>query len=285
MRAAHHTTCQSCAALALVATLVGCATEELAPTTWPPADFRIEYEELAARDGRVVPVRRFAVDASGLAVYATATGVVVDAAGAPGAEQPANPPPPLVLPVYDRVCAYQLVPECVRALARKLHRLGIGTLDAGPADCRAGTAPGARLRWCAFTDKRELGVATDVEWALGEILYVLAAHLPPGEPPLVGCDPARKVEAVLQGVPTPVLGAGATDFWWQRAVAKVDDDALWAAAFACAVADGMGNGEITSGRGAKDVLQRWRAARQGRPLAAPWSDEALERMVPLTFLW
>lgn len=283
MRAAHHPTCQSCTAVALVAVLAGCAAEELAPTIWPPADFRIEYEELAEREGRVVPVRRFAVDASGLAVYATATGVVVEPE--PATEPPANPRPPLVLPVYGRVCAYQLVPECTRALARKLQRLGIGTLDTGPADRRDGTAPGARLRWRSFADARELGVATDVEWALGEILHVLAAHLPPGEPLLVGCDPARKVEPVLQGVPMPAIEADASGFWRQRALAAADDDALWAAAFAAAVAAGSGAGDITSGRFAKDVLQGWRAARQGRPLASPWSDEALQRMVPPTALW
>lgn len=263
--------------------LAGCAAEELAPTIWPPADFRIEYEELAERAGRVVAVRRFAVDASGLAVYATMTQVVVEPELEP--TPAANPRAPLALPVYGRLCAYQLVPECTRALARKLQRLGIGTLDLGPADRRDGTAPGARLRWRSFADARELGVATDVEWALGEILHVLAAHLPPGEPPLVGCDPARKVEPVVQDVPPPTVDADAHTFWRQRALAAPDNDALWAAAFAAAVAAGAGDGDITSGRLAKDVLQGWRAARQGRPLAPPWSDEALQRMVPPTGLW
>ena len=264
----------------MVVAVAGCTTEELAPTIWPPADFRIEYEERAERDGRFVPVRRFTVDAQGLAIYATATSVVVDpqpAADGAGAA--------LALPVYGRVCAYQLVPECTRALARKLSRLGIGTLDSGAADRRDGAAPAARLRWRAFADSRTIDIATDVEWALGEIVHLLAAHLPPGEQALVGCDPARKIEPVLQAVPAPTIAADAIDFWRQRAVAEPDDDALWAAAFACAVQAGGGSGDLTSGRLANDVLQSWRASRQGRPLAPPWSDEALQRMVPPTGLW
>lgn len=279
MRAAHHRTRQSWLAVALAVATAGCASEALAPTLWPPADFRVEYEEFAAREGRVVPVRRFTIDAAGLAVYATATGVVVDPQPGPDGASSS-----LALPVYRRVCAYQLVPECTRALARKLNRLGIGSLESG-ADRRDGASPGARLGWRAFADARTIEVATDVEWALGEILHLLAAHLPPGEPALVGCDPARKVEAVLQDVPAPAIDGDASGFWRQRAFAEADDDALWAAAFACAVADGMGDGQTTSGRLASDVLQSWRAARQGRLLAAPWTDEALQRMVPPTGLW
>lgn len=256
MRVAHHRSRQSWLGAALVGALAfaGCAAEELRPTIWPPADFLIEVEEWQDLDGRRVVGRRFSVDASGVAVFAAATAVVAEPAG------------PAALPVFDRLCAYQLVPECVRSLARKLHRLGIGTLEEGAPDA----ASRLRLRWRAFADVRDIWVGPNVEWALGEALTLVSAHLPPGEPPLAGVDPARKVEPAIDGAPAPVVDPAAGAFWRERVAARPDDDGAWAAAFADACARGVRSE-------ANDLLQQWQQA--AGPTAGSRIAE-LRRLVP-----
>ena len=93
--------------LALVACSAACASEDLAPTIWPPADFRVVVDERAqAGDGR----RRIEVAADGVLVYATASASLRTADGA------------VALPAFDGLSVCQLVPECTRALARKLDR-------------------------------------------------------------------------------------------------------------------------------------------------------------------
>lgn len=240
MLVAHHRSRQSWIVAALVGALAfaGCAAEELRPTIWPPADFRIEVEESQDVGGHRVVGRRFVVDAAGVAVYATATAVV------------AAPDAAVALPVLDRLCSYRLVPECVRSLARKLHRLGIGTLEDAPAE-----APASRLslRWRAFGDARDIRSGANVEWALGEILALLSAHLPPGEPAFAGVDPARKVEPAIDGAPAPAVDPAAGAFWRERAAARPGDEGAWAAAFADACRRGVR-------REANDLLQQWQQA-------------------------
>jgi hypothetical protein len=57
-------------AFALVAVAPSCASEELAPSIWPPSDFVCVVEEMALRDGAVHVGRRFHVDAQGVVVRA-----------------------------------------------------------------------------------------------------------------------------------------------------------------------------------------------------------------------
>ena len=108
------------AALALL--LTGCVSEQLPPSIWPPPDFSLTVEEVRLEGRAANVIRRFRVGADGVAVYGTSSQPLVD--GATGVS----------LPVFDRLAVYQLEPDCVRALARRLDRLGITEIEGSAAD-------------------------------------------------------------------------------------------------------------------------------------------------------
>lgn len=260
MRAAHHRSRQSCVVVAACIALAGCAAEELAPTLWPPQDFRVALVEQARVGDRLAAVRRFEVTADGVCIYAVAREHL--SLGAAG-----------VLPVYDRLAVYRLVPECTRALARSLDRLGIGTFVPA-ADDRPAPEAGLALQWRAFGAERAVAATKPSDRSAAAIVQELAAHMPSGEPLWFGADPDAGVAGRLEGVPTPGAdAAAAAAFWRQRALARpTDDEALLAAfALACAQRDRAG---------AEALLAQRRARAAQASASAPPDDAALQALLP-----
>lgn len=267
MRAAHHRSRQSWSqaflGFALAISAAGCASDELAPTIWPPADFHVVVEERAAAGGH----RRVEVAADGVLVYATGATALRAADGA------------FELPAFERLSVCQLVPECTRSLARRLDRLGIRSVS----EPWPGAAPPTlQLRWRAFGAECFVAVAEVRDPTLTAILRELDGYLPAGEPILGGVAIVRPQDAVLSGMPAPVVDQrAAIAFWRGRAGREPDDDRPTLLAFAVAC--------VASERAlALELLQAWRAivARRvagGRTLSAlpAVSDAALVQAVPL----
>lgn len=251
-----------------MASLASCASTELVPSIWPPADFTCVVEEMALRDGAIHVERRFHVDAQGVVVYGTSTRSLRD------------PESNTVLPVFERLAVYQLVPACVRAFARRLERLGIETLDASQGERGASDETGLVLRWRAFGTDRTILVRGRVHGAMAEILTVVNAHMPPGERLALPDFAERPVVPVLRGVPEPRVDlAGALRVHEEMLAVHPDYEPWLLDAFALACAAG----ERTTGEA---LLQRWRVvtgARRGGAFADPTAQldpAVLQRLLP-----
>lgn len=259
----------SCLVAALFAT-AGCIGGELAPTIWPPPDFSCEIEEVALRDAVPQVVRRFVMQADGTVVYGTAESSRIDAVS--GA----------ALPVFDRLVIYRLVPECVRAFARRLDRFGISNLETVQGERGVASDAGLVLRWRAFGDQRTIVARGRVFGAMAEILDLIAAHFPDGERFGLPGFAERPIVAVLRGVPPPqrdakeALSAHRTLLTKGAPERRVLLDSF---ALACAVGDRPA---------AEELLQQWSAATAELALN-PFADdgrdgitpEVLQRLMPL----
>ena len=104
--------------LFLTLSAAACVGDPLEPSIWPPANFSLDVEESRQDGDAMHVVRRLRVEASGVVLYATSSRPLVDASGA------------VSLPVFDRMSIYRLEPAAVRALSRKLDRLGVDELAA-----------------------------------------------------------------------------------------------------------------------------------------------------------
>ena len=251
----------------LASCLAACADEELAPTTWPPADFHVVVEERSPSgfDGQ----RRVEVAADGVLVYATAATVLRAPDGA------------FALPAYDRLSVCRLVPECTRALSRKLDQLGIRSLRQRSAEGGGAALPALLLRWRGFAAEVAVETMGTPDSAVAAVLRELDRYLPPGEPVLGGAARVAAADAVLSGVPAPIVDPQqAAAFWRSRTGAEADDDRPTLLAFAVACA----------GRDrplAEALLQQWRdlAARRlatGRAASAEpaVTAEGLQQLLP-----
>lgn len=219
--------------------LGGCVGGGLAPTVWPPANFSLVVDETSSANARLDVVRRLYVDASGVVVYGTSSEPLVDAQT--GAS----------LPVFDRLCIYRLEPKSVRALARKIDRLGIGELLI-EAPAEGGEGAGLAIAWRAFDEQRLLTTVGRVRGDVAEILGVVAAHLPPGE--AFDTQLKRPVVPVLRGVPEPGAGAAAAlEAYREQLDERPEDPVLLLDAFALACRRG-------DREGAEQLLGRWREA-------------------------
>jgi hypothetical protein len=255
-------------ALAFTAVLGACASDELAPSIWPPSDFALQVEEVHFADDGPVVTRRFRVFADGLVVYATSSRSLTDAATG------------VRLPVLDRLSVYRLVPTCLRGLSRRIEQLA-ATEDAGAeVVIGAGSGIGLSIRWTAFGSARALAAQGRVRGAVADAVALVTAHLPPGE--AFGLQLPRAVVPVLRGVPLPVQDAAAAlavfeELWREQPT----DEGLMLDAFVLACDRG-------DGEAARRWLQRWSeatAAMRARPAAfadeLPRLDpEALARFVP-----
>jgi hypothetical protein len=239
----------------VAALAAGCASEELAPSIWPPDDFACEVEEVVLRDGVSQVVRRVRFDHQGLVVYGTATASRVDATTK------------MALPVFDRLCAYELVPVCMRSFARSLQRLGVASIDTVQGERGVGGDAGLVLRWRAFRNVRTIVARGRVHGPMAEILAVVQAHLPAGERFGLPGLAERVVVPVLKSVPEPLADAPAALAAHQRFLQRRPDDrALLLDAFALACANG-------ARAEAEDLLQRWSAAGGGAAVGA-FPDES-----------
>lgn len=194
MRTAHQRSGQSCCrnagALLLLLSTAGCLSTQLPPSIWPPADFLLVVEQVRIVGAKADVVKRFTVRADGLVVYATSSTSLEGGVG-------------VRLPVFERVAAYQMVPECTRALARRIERCGVLDLDGTQGERGAGQELAVALNWRAFGRSKVITARGPVHGAFAEILAVVGAHLPAGEGFGLPGVAERGVAAVLHDVPTP----------------------------------------------------------------------------------
>jgi hypothetical protein len=233
----------------------GCVGDELAPSVWPPADFECVVEEISFTDGRVDVVRRVRFTADGIVVYGTSSDpLTCTVTGAPAV---------VSLPVFDRLCIYELVPTCVRAFARRIDRLGILELGDLAGDIETASPTSLSVRWRAMGQQKSLLVRGRVHGPIAEILRVVTAHLPPGETFGLAGLAERPPAAVLRGVPEPRLdAAGAMAAYTAVLTGRPRDPELLLEGFALACRSG-------SRRAAADWLAAWTQATAGeRPAAA-----------------
>lgn len=250
--------------LALCAT--ACIGGELASSVWPPEDFDLVVDELRNDGAGAHVIRRLSVRADGVVIYGTSSAPLVDA------ETSAS------FPVFERLCIYRLEPASVRALARRLDRLGSGVESSGQP---AGSEESAQVTvsWRAFERRRRLTSGGRLRGGMGDIVALVASYLPPGE--AFGIRMTRPVVPVLRGVPEPAAGAqGALAALRAQLEDRPDDPGVLLDAFALACRVGE--------RGAAEqLLQRWRAAStaragtdgEGRQQA---QAAAMRRMLPPT---
>ena len=97
--------------------LAACVETGAGESIWPPVDFELRVEEVKVVEGTARTVREVRVFGDGLVVYGTSGRAVVDAETG------------TALPVFDRLCAYQLVPTSIRAFGRRLDALGVTRID------------------------------------------------------------------------------------------------------------------------------------------------------------
>lgn len=219
-------------------------------TIWPPPDFEVQFEEFAVADGEQTLERRFRVRADGLALFAEATAHVED------------PETGTTLPVWTRLAAYDLVPTCTRALARRMHRAGVRDLEPEQGQQDSVATVVARLRWQAFQELELIRSRGRVHGAMAEILAILAAHLPPGERFETPGVAERGLESVLRGVPEPrddAAGALAALLALQQRAPEDPELVLDAFALACH----LGRREV-----AERLIERWSALVDSQRAAA-----------------
>ncbi len=249
--------------------LVGCVSDELAPTIWPPTDFVCEVEEVELRDGVLQVVRRVRFCADGEVTYGLASTSCVDASTG------------IALPVFDRLAIYRLVPVSIRAFARSLNRLGVTTIDVVQGERGIATNSGLVLRWQAFGNSRSIVARGRVHGPMAEMLAVVMAHLPAGERFGLPGTVDRVVVPVLRGVPAPSPQSEAALAALEDQLARRGDNlAQLQDAFALACAAKLR-------ARAEALLQRWSAAGGGAPqgpfpdvVAGGLSAEVLQRLLP-----
>lgn len=253
--------------------LAACRSTDVPESIWPPPNFRLQLEELQAEGDAQNLVRRFTVRADGLAIYATASAAIEDAESK------------TKLPVLDRLCIYQLVPECVRGLSRRMdlyrQRMpspevgGKNGPDVAPPE---GLSVVVHLR--AFDASEDLVADRSVLGAMADMLATIAAHFPDGERLGVPGVAERGVANVLRGVPAPRADAAGALAALQAQLAKTPEDTgMLLEAFALAV-------HLGHRQAAAELLQRWKAATEGDQVRAFQDAEPkltpaiLERMLP-----
>jgi len=234
--------------LAIPLLLGSCIGDGLPPSVWPPPNFRLVVEELH-REGRSVhTVRRFQVDAEGTVIYGTSSQPLVDDKS--GASWP----------VFDRLSIYRLEPKCVRALARRLDRIGIGELVVPASGVEADKDIGLVIRWRAFQQKRNLPTSGRLRGQMAEVMAIVSAHLPDGEQ--FEAKMSKPVVTVLRGVPAPATEAeGALAAYRQRLAADPEDEDVLLAAYALACKTGPREA-------AEELLQQWQTLKEGQRTSA-----------------
>lgn len=240
-----------------------CCSTALPPSVWPPADFELVVERLQGEADDYVVRQRFTLHADGVATYGTSATPLRDRSSGVG------------LPVFDRLSVYQLVPECTRALARRLARLGVVELDSVQGERgEIGDPRVVRLVYRAFGVRKVITVHGQAHGPAAEMLAVVAAHFPDGEQIDLPGVADRGVAPVLRGVPAPRLDAGGA-FDAHRLLLEVrrGDPELLLDAFtlACRL------GDRTT---AAELLVRWTAATADERRALEVFPDGLPHLTP-----
>ncbi|MEM7200003.1 MAG: hypothetical protein AAF628_07045 [Planctomycetota bacterium] len=212
---------------AMLAALFGAGASCLAPaqreTQWPPVDFHLEV--VARQGSRELKRVRFFAD--GLVLYGEVT-EWLDGDG-------------LDVPVFGRLCAYQLRPKSIRQLSRLLERAGF--YEILPADLVAAADVGATavvgVRWRAFAEQRSLvAAASGGGGGLVRALHVINAFLPAGRGFRLAEMIGEVEPAHLVGVPAPEESlSGALDVHLDLVSTRPDDAGLLLHAFGLAIAN------------------------------------------------
>lgn len=253
----------------LLAGAVACQSEPLAESIWPPSDFEIQIEEVQLVGSEARVVRRFRAGADGLVAYGTSANAIVD------------PVTRTLLPVFDRLSVYRLVPMSMRALVRRLDDFGIGQLDRVQGERGAVDGPSLALSWHAFGRGHVITARGRVHGAMAEILALIAAHLPPGEGFALPGLADRLVVPVLRGVPEPRTdAAGSLAALAEMLIERPDDSTVMLDAFALAC-------HLIRRDKAEEMLRRWTVVmdKQRPPDMFPEEEPrlvpaVLQRMLP-----
>lgn len=211
--------------------LTACASSDLPPSDWPPVDFEFEAEQLVLGSEGAQVERRMRVFADGMVVYGTA----VDSL-----RQRVDPVvgPTISLPVFDRLSVYRLVPNALRAFARRLDRLGIATMATRQGESLEVECSVVVLRWRAFGAENRILVQGGVGGPVAELLSAISAHLPTGEQfTSLGREP-RAVAPVLRGVPEPLVDRAAALQVHEALCEERADEQLLLDTFSLACANG-----------------------------------------------
>ncbi|HEX6809988.1 MAG TPA: hypothetical protein VF384_00070 [Planctomycetota bacterium] len=254
--------------LALTLAASACKSDARAKSIWPPADLEILVEELQVDGAEARVLRRFRAGADGLVAYGTSSRSVED------------PETHTLLPVFDRLSVYRLVPESIRALARKLDKAGIAELDRVQGERGVEEGTSLAMEWQAFGRRHVVTARGRLHGPMAEIMALVGAHLPPGEGFGLPGLADRPVVPVLRGVPAPRLDAAAAFEAHERMLAERPEDEGWlldAFALAC---------HLEKRSNAEALLQRWSdltAAERTAPFPEEESRLApavLQRMLP-----
>jgi len=187
---------QSCFVIATSIVLSACTGTDLPESMWPPANFDLRVEEVRVDGDGARVLRRFRALANGVVSYATSSESIVDAATQTR------------LPVFDRFCAYKLVPTSIRALARRIHRAGVLELDTRQGERGRPSDTWLVLSWQAMDRSTTITAQGRVHGTMADILSMVTAHLPDGEGFELPGLADRPVVPVLRGVPAPPAGVG-----------------------------------------------------------------------------
>lgn len=249
---------------------VGCTSNALPESIWPPQDFELVVEEVHVESGAAHVVRRFRAQADGVVTYATSSRAVVDATTG------------TALPVFERLSVYRLVPTSIRALARRIDRCGILELDRVQGERGVVDGPSLVLSWQAFGSRRVITARGRVHGAMAQVLAIVMEHLPAGEAFDLPELAQRTVVPVLRGVPVPRSdAAGALSAHRELLADRPEDRALLLDGFALAC--DLGRRSV-----AEELLAKWvqitaaeRRQQEQFPEGEPRLTAAvLERLLP-----
>ncbi len=269
MRWAHQRSWQRLGPVVLSIGLAACHDTSLAPSTWPPPDFELVVEEVAIEAGVANTVRQLRVLGDGVVVYGCASRSCRD----PGSGT--------TLPVFDRLAVYRLVPTSVRALARRLDRLGVTRIDTVQGERGVSVATSLQLTWRAFGEQRRIRAAGRVAGPMAEILAVVQAHMPEGEAFGLPGLAERPVTYTLRGVPVPQTDpAGALAACRELLQASPEDEVLLLQAFALACDLGDRSVAATLLDQWSEVTEAMRRAQELFPEAEGLTPAILTAMLP-----
>lgn len=270
-------------AIVLLGLAASCVSEEPPPSIWPPEGFAFVAEEIVQDGERVETRRKFRLHEDGLVVYATSSrplAATLDAASVGAAADGTAAEPLVLLPVYDRLSVYQLVPSAVRGFARRLHKLGFLMLDDVIGNAGQGRPSGPTsmvvMTWSSVHGVKRVALRGSSRGTPAELLRAVDSLLPAGEqfPGIEAGD--RAPVSVLRGVPPPrtdALGALAAHELLLEGREADADLLLDTFALACRAA---------SRRVAEGLLERWLQAgsRAGGDARTGFEDRARPDLQP-----
>ena len=236
--------------------LACCVGNGLPPSVWPPSNFRLVVEEVQREGASAHVIRRIQVVADGTVIYGTSSKPLVDA------ETGAS------WPVFDRLSIYRLEPKCVRALARRIDRLGISDFVVPASAVGQGVGqnvgPGLTLQWQAFGSQRMVSSSGPLRGPMAEVMAVIASYLPPGE--AFATAMSRPIVPVLRRVPKPKVGAAEALLAFEERIREDPDDSELVLA-ACALACSAGEWQQ-----AEVLLARWQQLERSKQPRSGFSD-------------